>query len=259
MSVPLDDRGLLLGDGLFETVLWKGDSLVLGPGHAARMIRGAGVIGLPAPDPADILTIAESAAREGGFAGQRAAVRITLTAGSGGRGLDRPASIVPRLFATAAPSAPPPGPARLAVATVRRNAGSPASRLKSLAYLDNVLAREQARAAGADEAILLNTEGQLACAAVANLFWIAADAVFTPPLEAGCLDGIMRAELFRAAPALGLAVHEALAGPEALASADALFLTNSLTGVRAARLVGGHDGSDHRMIAGLQAALAGVS
>jgi len=157
-AVPLDDRGLLLGDGLFETLLWTGGGLVLAEDHARRMIRGAGVLGLPPPELTDFIGAAEAAVAEAGLGAARAAVRVTLTAGSGGRGLDRPADMQPRLFATAAPSARPTTPAALAMSSFRRNAASVTSRLKTLSYLDNVLARRQALAAGADEAVMLNTE-----------------------------------------------------------------------------------------------------
>jgi branched-chain amino acid aminotransferase/4-amino-4-deoxychorismate lyase len=162
----------------------------------------------------------------------RAAVRVTWTAGSGGRGLDRPARPAPRLSVTAAAAAKPVGPARLALSSVRRNDQSPASRLKTLAYLDNVLARAEARDRGADEAVMLNTAGEVACAAAANLFWLAGDRLFTPALACGVLAGVTRATVIAAAPALGLSVAEVRAGPEALSQADAVFLTNSLIGVR---------------------------
>jgi branched-subunit amino acid aminotransferase/4-amino-4-deoxychorismate lyase len=123
------------------------------------------------------------------------AVRLTLTAGSGGRGLDRPDQIIPRLVATAAPSPRVETPATLIIAKTRRNEGSPASRLKTLSYVDGVLARAEARAVGADEAVMLNNRGEVACAAAANLFWIEGERVFTPALECGVLAGIARARL----------------------------------------------------------------
>ncbi len=250
-AVPLDDRGLLLGDGLFETLLWRDGALVLGQPHWARMAAGAATLGLPPPTEAGFLDCAAAAVRDAGLAGARAAVRVTLTAGSGGRGLERPAELQPRLFATAAPSQPPAGPASLIVAGVRRNAASPTSRLKTLAYLDNVLARREARAAGADEAVMLNTQGELACAAAANLFWIEADVPHTPPPEAGCLDGIMARQVRAAAAGLGIEVREEREGPAALERAEAVFLTSSLIGVRPAHLVG-RSLAAHPLVARLQ-------
>jgi branched-subunit amino acid aminotransferase/4-amino-4-deoxychorismate lyase len=238
-AVPLDDRGLLLGDGLFETLLWKDGALALAGAHWARMASGAAVLGLPAPTEDALQECALAAVQSAGLAAARAAVRVTLTAGSGGRGLERPAELRPRLFATAAPSQPPAEAASLVVASVRRNEASPASRLKTLAYLDNVLARRAARAAGADEAVVLNTRDELACAAAANLFWIDADGgLCTPASEAGCLPGIMAAQVRAAAGSLGVQVCEVLEGPAWLERAQAIFLTSSLIGVRPAHLAG---------------------
>ena len=259
MNIPLDDRGLLLADGLFETLLWSDSRLVFGREHGERMIHGAGVIGLPPPGLGTFLACAEAAVGDAGLTSDRAAVRVTFTAGSGGRGLDRPDKLSPRLFATAAKAPRPQGPATLVISSVRRNAGSPASRLKTLAYLDNVLARREAMVAGADEAVMLNTDGWIACAAVANIFWIAGTTLFTPPLDCGCLDGVMRGAVLRAAADVGLAVREPFAGPGVLAEADAIFVTNSLTGVRAANLYGHPAPARHNLVERLQQALAPVS
>ena len=232
--IGLDDRGLLLGDGLFETVLARAGELVDLEAHLARMVAGCAVLGLPAPDPGQAEALMRRALTDAGLTRGRAAVRLTYTAGSGGRGLDRPQAPQPRLFATAAAAAVAAGPARLMISTVARNEGSPASRLKTLSYLDNVLARRQATAAGADEAVMLNGRGEVACAAAANLFWIAQGRVFTPSLACGVLDGIVRRAVMAA-----WAVTEVAVGAEALDSAEAVFLTNSLIGVRAAASLDG--------------------
>jgi branched-chain amino acid aminotransferase/4-amino-4-deoxychorismate lyase len=235
-AIPLDDRGLLLGDGLFETLLWRDGELVLAEAHAQRMVAGAATLGLPLPDMSAFMDAAAGAVHEAGLTRSRAAVRVTFTAGAGGRGLDRPAEPQPRLFATAAPSTRPQTPAKLAIASTRRNQASAASQLKTLAYLDNVLARREATDAGADEAVMLNTTDHVACAAAANLFWIEAGALFTPAADCGVLDGILARQVRGAALALGLEVREAHAPLTALATAEAIFLTNSLIGVRPAHL-----------------------
>ena len=232
--IGLDDRGLLLGDGLFETVLARAGELVDLEAHLARMVAGCAVLGLPAPDPGQAEALMRRALTDAGLTRGRAAVRLTYTAGSGGRGLDRPQAPQPRLFATAAAAAVPAGPARLMISTVARNEGSPASRLTTLAYLDTVLARREALAADADEAVMLNGRGEVACAAAANLFWIAQGQVFTPSLACGVLDGIVRRAVMAA-----VTVQEAAVGAEALAGAQAVFLTNSLIGVREAASLDG--------------------
>jgi branched-subunit amino acid aminotransferase/4-amino-4-deoxychorismate lyase len=134
----------------------------------------ARTLGLPVPTCEEAARLCAAAPDEAGLGDGRAAVRLTLTAGSGGRGWTDPPRR-PRLVARAA-AVPPTTPGRrLILARTRRNEGSPAARLKTLSYLDNVLARAEAKAAGADEAVMLNNRGELACAAAANLFWIAGD------------------------------------------------------------------------------------
>jgi branched-chain amino acid aminotransferase/4-amino-4-deoxychorismate lyase len=230
-SVPLSDRGLLLGDGLFETLLAL-DGVLQGPlEHLARMARGCAVLGLPLPDSELALSLMQAAIADAGLECGRAAVRLTYTAGSGGRGLVRPQDPSPRLFATAAPSPLPTAPARLALSRVRRNASSPTAHHKTLAYLDNVMARREALAQGADEAVMCNTDGHLACAAAANLFWIEGGVLFTPDLDCGALAGLMRAKVLAAAGALGQTVQVVKTGAESLDKAQAIFLTNSLNGL----------------------------
>jgi branched-chain amino acid aminotransferase/4-amino-4-deoxychorismate lyase len=256
-AVPLDDRGLLLGDGLFETILWSGEALVLGEAHAQRLLRGAALLDIPAPTAGAFIGCAEAAA--GAVARVRAAIRVTLTAGSGGRGLERPGVLRPRLFATASPSARPAGPAAIAVSSIRRSPSSPLSRLKTLAYLDNVLARREAVAQGADEAVMLNSDGEVAGAAAANLFWVRGGILHTPPTEAGCLDGIMRAAVIAAAGDLGVEVRMPREAPEKVAGSDALFLTSSLIGVRPAFWVGQEAPAAHPLVERLAAAVASIS
>lgn len=251
--IPTDDRGLLLGDGLFETLLARDGDLVALGAHLRRLAAGCATLGLPPPDLGEAGRLMREALAP--FPAGRVAVRLTLTAGSGGRGLDRPEAPQPRLFATAAPAPPPPGPARLATVSVRRNAGSPASRLKTLAYLDNILARTEAKANGADEAVMLNTRGELACAAAANLFWLRDGGLETPALACGVLAGIVRGEVVAAAARMGVKVREVHSGPEVLAQAEAMFLTNSLAGVRAVATVDGRAFAPHPLVARLAEAL----
>ena len=229
-DIALDDRGFTLGHGLFETVLWSDGTPEYWDAHVERLDRGCRALSLLQPDRDDVRAAAEAALKAKGSP-RRAAVRINWSAGPGDRGLDPPTDRQPRLTATASITPPPAGPARLATAQVRRNDRSPASRLKTLSYIDNVIARAEARAAGADEALMLNTAGEVACAAAANVFWIRHGEVFTPDLACGVLDGILRREVIAACHALGLPVHEVFANSGRVAGAP-MFITNSLIGVR---------------------------
>lgn len=242
--IPQNDRGLLLGDGLFETLLAVDGETPHLAAHLDRMAAGCAVLDLPFDR-----TLAERRVSDATPAAGRFAVRLTLTAGSGGRGLDRPAVPLPRLFAKAAASAPVTAPASAIVAATRRNEGSPAARLKTLSYLDNVLARAEAKAAGVDEAVMLNNRGELACAGAANLFWIEDGRLFTPRLDCGVLAGITRARVMAREP-----VEEVAVGIEALDRAQAVFLTNSLIGVRAVSTLGERVYAPHPLIEALATA-----
>jgi branched-chain amino acid aminotransferase/4-amino-4-deoxychorismate lyase len=201
------------------------------------MAAGCAALGLPAP------SLSQLEAAVPALAGGRQAVRFSWSAGVGGRGLDRPGALAPALTVGVAP-APLPAPARLVTArAVRRNEHSPASNLKTLSYLDNVLARREALDAGGDEAVMLNTQGRLACAAAANLFWVRDGRVFTPRLDCGVLPGLARARLMAS-----VEVEEAAEGREALDRAEAVFITNSLVGVRPVRWLDGRELGPHPML-----------
>jgi len=242
------DRGFTLGDGLFETMLVEDGQVRHLQAHLERLADGCAVISLPPPAPQAVQTAMDRALVEGGTG--RRALRLTWTAGCGGRGLDRPGDPAPQLSVSCMP-APLPGLARLIIArTVRRNEHSQASQLKTLSYLDNVLAREEARAAGANEAVMLNTAGNLACAAAANLFWVREGRIFTPALDCGVLAGTARARLVAAHK-----VAVVIAGREALDGADAVFLTNSLSGVRTVESLDGRVFEPHPLVEALAAEL----
>lgn len=227
--IPFDDRGLLLGDGLFETLLAVDGRIEAFEAHIDRMVAGCAVLGLTPPSEGEARRLCVNALAEANLERGRAAVRLTLTAGSGGRGLARPAPVSPRLFATAAPTAPAGQPVELVTVRTRRNDRSPASRLKSLAYLDNILARNEA---GGAEALMLNTRDEVACADVGNLFWLEGEVIHTPALACGVLAGIIRTRVLLVAARRGLAVVEIAAPRARLDSARAIVVTNSLGGAR---------------------------
>jgi len=253
-DIPLDDRGFTLGHGLFETVLWTDGAPAHWDAHVERLERGCRALRLPVPERAVFRAAADAALAAVGRP-KRAAVRLNWSAGSGDRGLDPPAAFKPRLTAAAAALGPPPGPARLVTVHVRRNDRSPTSRLKSLSYLDNVIARAEALEAGADEALMLNTAGEVACAAAANVFWIRHEEVFTSDLDCGVLDGIMRRQVIAACHEMGVPVQEVFANPGRIGWTP-MFLTNSLVGVRRVASLDGRDLPDSRLIAAIAKAVS---
>lgn len=229
-----NDRGFLLADGLFETMRAFGGEVLHFDAHYQRLCEGLAVVGLSTGWTADLL---RDACRELLAANDLtdASMRLTVTRGTGPRGLLPPDDAVPTVMLTAFGLPHEPHqlpPATLAVSDVRRNEGSPLSRIKSLGYLDNILALGKARAAGFDDALLLNNAGRACCASAANLFALTGKRLVTPPVTDGVLPGITRARLMDAAAAQGFQAAEGSLTVDQLKQADALYLTNSLIGIR---------------------------
>jgi branched-chain amino acid aminotransferase/4-amino-4-deoxychorismate lyase len=231
IQIPADDRGYTLGHGLFETLLADAGGPHDWPAHLARLQRGCSVLGISPPEETACQAAVAAALRDAESPSGRFAIRLSWSAGSGGRGLDPPECMEPRLVVTVAPIGPPPPSLELATVSIRRNERSPTSRLKTLAYLDNVLARREARGSGADEALVLNTRGEVACAAAGNLVWVRGGVLFTPALNCGVLDGVMRAKVLARATEVGLTVEETATTRDTLLGVEGLAVTNSLIGV----------------------------
>ncbi|KQP49009.1 aminotransferase class IV [Methylobacterium sp. Leaf108] len=226
-TVPFDlsDRGLTLGDGVFDTALCLGGRIAFEAEHVTRLVAAAAHLGFAVPRPT-----VETAMRALAAACPQAAIRTTLTRGTGPRGLAPPPDARPALWASAAPLRPGMAFAPLSLLPVetRRNETSVCSRLKTLGYLDAVLAARDAAQAGFDEALFLNTRGAVACAGTGNLFALKGECLVTPPLRDGALDGIMRSRILLHAAECGLRVEETAQPLSAYADADAVVLTNSL-------------------------------
>lgn len=224
LSLPLEDRGLLLADGLFETVLVAEGRPRLLVEHLRRWRHGASLLGLPEPPTAEALEplIAE-AIRQGGMSW--GALRLNWSRGGGGRGIDLSAeSLEPRFWLQLTASRPTFAPVRVRISpTERRHPTNVASRCKTFAYGWAVQARREARAVGADDALIRNTAGELCCATTANLVLRRHGRWLTPPESSGCLPGVMRGR----ALALGL-IQEAPLVPDDLETAEAGVLLNSL-------------------------------
>jgi branched-chain amino acid aminotransferase len=217
------DRGLLLGDGLFETMAAVAGALPDLPRHYARLMHGAALLRLPMPLNLAALGGACSTLLAANDMPD-AALRLTLTRGPAPRGLAPPATAAPTLLITCAPLPPAGTPLHLITASLRRDETSPLSAVKTLNYLPGVLARIEAAEAGADDALLLNRQGFVAETTAANLFVKLAGQWFTPPVEDGALPGIRRAKLLEAGR-----LQETPLTPVQLRAAQAVFAGNVLS------------------------------
>lgn len=224
------DRGLLLGDAVFETMRAYGGRCFALDEHLARLATSCATTRLPMPD--DLPRRIDEVLRANALA--EAAVRVTLTRGPGGRGASPRGAGPPTVLVTATAVHVPPEVyergVRLVTARWPRLA-SPHPAMKSTNYVANVVARIEAEEEGADDALFLDVEGFVVEATQANLFAVFGDRLATPALSSGCLPGVTRARLLALASKAGLRPEERPLAREELAEADEVFLSASVTEV----------------------------
>ncbi|MCA1813663.1 MAG: aminotransferase class IV [Halobacteriales archaeon] len=219
------DRGFLHGDGLFETLRCYDGRPAFWQEHVDRLAASAKELRIPWP--ADLAGPVRAVLDANGLRGD-ARVRITVTRGPGAFG-DMHGT--PTLLVTAEPVALPDlaAGARAIVSRHRVLSGQPA--MKSTSFQLHALAKAEARAAGAWEALLPNELGELAEGATSNLFALHQGKLVTPPLGAGCLPGVTRAQVLRLAPGLGVPAVERPLSLSMLRGAGEAFLTSSVAEV----------------------------
>lgn len=229
------DHGLLYGDGVFEGIRLYGRRVFRLDDHLARLAYGASMLDLALPGGVPrlreiVLETARAFDRDDGY------VRLVVTRGVGALGVDPTSCRDPAVFCIAdevrlfAPDRLATG-IDLVTASVRRPGPDLLDpRVKSLNYLNSVLAKQEARRQGADEALLLNAHGHVAEASVANVFVVRRGSLATPPPTDGALEGITRDTVLRLAAAAGITAGERTLGRVDLIAADEVFLTG--TGAR---------------------------
>ena len=222
-TISIFDRSFLYGDGLFEVLRTYNGRPVDGPRHIERLMASARTIELRVAPIAPLLDAAIAAAGPGHHK-----VRIVATRGPGD---GRPG----KLIITVEPL--PPQPTQLTLAIVDRPLASQSGAgHKTLAYLDHLIAKELARAAGADEAVRLDGDGLVCEGATSNLFAVMDQAVLTPPVTSGALPGIVRSRVLELWPARVQPLEVA-----DLLAADEIFATSSLRGVVPVTRLGTHE------------------
>ncbi len=224
--ITAEDRGLLLGDGLFETLRADNANIHFFKEHMLRLQKSATFFDIPfAWSYEDLHAMMLLLLKENKLSG--ASIRLTLTRGTGPRGVLPPKNPLPTLFITThlLPNLPKKSTAIL-IHDIRRNESSPTSQHKTLNYMDNILAARKAKLQGADIALLQNTQGMLACAHSANIFLRINGQLFTPRIEDGALPGIIRADIIEKESVICQSLPIAL-----LKQAEEIFITNSICGI----------------------------
>ena len=242
--ISADDRGFTLGDGLFETIpLYEGIPFAL-TDHLSRLRRGSALVELLVPFACgDIAEGITRLARRNGVT--RGAARLTLTRGAGPRGYGIEGCGPPTRLLTVRPYAPFSAERwergySLAVSGIPVNPSSPLTGVKSTSAAERIARHTQARRAGADEALVLTPEGNVACGAAVNLFWARGGTLYTPSETCGILPGVTRAIALRLAADEGIAVREGPFPPAELYAADEVFATNSLVELMPVTAAHGH-------------------
>jgi branched-chain amino acid aminotransferase len=224
-TISIFDRGLLYGDGLFEVLRTLRGKPVWLDDHLARLAAAAQELVLPVPRAlADWVRAAIGAAGAGDHR-----VRVIVTRGPGAIGARFASLGGGRAIVVVEPLAPLPREVSLAIVDwplARR----PGPARKTLAYPDHAIARELAAAAGADEAVRLDADGNVAECATANIFAVIAGTVVTPPL-AGVLPGVTRARVLALAAGLGIPCEQRRLSVPELRAADEVFATSAVRGV----------------------------
>ena len=222
------DRGFLLGDGVFETIALKNQQICHWDAHWTRLGSALSYFSLPASyDQNTIKAAILELAMD--VQATEAAIRITVSAGAGGRGLAPQAISDPTWVVSLSPRSPSSPTLALAQVAVTRTAGNPSSMYKTLSYIDNIMAR---RLANGDEAFMLNQYGRLSCAAAGNIFLLANGELLTPALSEGALNGIIRGVILSTGAIAGFTSREARLTLSDMKAAEAIFITNSLVGAQ---------------------------
>ncbi|MDB5271215.1 MAG: hypothetical protein JWP58_4255 [Hymenobacter sp.] len=226
-ALPLPNRGLAFGDGFFETLIFADSRLRLAADHCQRMHRAAAALYLTLPPelatPEALATTLARLAAANGLAAAR--LRLQLWRAGGGR--YTPTTDATEWLATAETFAPDETPiAKADFALETHSIFSPLSFCKGPQAWLYVRAAHERQQRGLDEIILCDTAGRVAETGAAAIFWVKDEVLFTPALETGCVAGVRRAQVLRAAQAAGVDCREGLFYRTGLLAADAVFTAN---------------------------------
>ena len=238
-KISVYDHGLLYGDGVFEGMRAYSGKVFRLTEHLQRLDESGRAIGLQMP--IDLETMAndvnETVARNEITDGY---IRLIVTRGAGALGLDPFKCSNPQLIIIAdsitlyPDSAYENGLDLVTASTIRNHPAALSPRIKSLNYLNNILAKMEGLRAGCVEALMLNHKGEVAECTGDNIFIVKDGKLFTPPIEAGILEGITRNAVLQLAQQAGIETAEIPLTRHDLYIADECFLTGSAAEVIAA-------------------------
>lgn len=231
-KVSVYDHGLLYGDGVFEGLRSYGGRVFRLEQHLDRLWKSARAIWLEIPLTREAMAAAVNDTLklnkiDDGY------IRLVVTRGAGSLGLDPNRTSDPQvIIITDYISLYPPelyerGLEIVTASTIRNHPAALSPRIKSLNYLNNILAKIEGLQAGCIEALMLNTKGEVAECTGDNIFLVKRGALYTPPLDAGILEGVTRDAVIELAAAQGIKVHETPLTRHDVYVADECFLTGT--------------------------------
>ncbi len=230
--ISVFDRGFLYGDGVFETMRSYAGAIFRLDDHLARLFKSFAIIKIKPPHSRSYFKDALHNVLKANCL-KSAYIRLAVTRGEGRFGIGYRDRLVPNVVIVAKefegyPEWMHDRGISAGIVELRQNEYSPLSRIKSMNYLNYILARLCAKEGGCDEAILMNTEGRVSEAATSNIFLVKRRTIVTPSLDSGILPGVTRGVVIGIAKRLKLTVAEQRVSPSDLMNADEIFLTNSL-------------------------------
>ena len=221
------DKGFLLGDGFFTTLLAKEGKLEYFDAHLKRLKQSAKIFSLPEPSfeiQSHVLKILDLNQLKKDLA----AIRITITRGISERGLANLEKTSPTILITAQSYKRPTSPLKMCISSIKRDKTPPLCHIKHLGYQASILARLEASEKGYEDALMLNSSNNLVCSTSGNLFLISRGEISTPPLNDGALPGIMREKIIQQHKNIKIRSLTI----EDIENADSAFITNSLVGIQ---------------------------
>jgi len=236
VNFSIKDRGLLLGDGVFETILYNRNKLILFNLHFLRLKNSLKKISIKFNENKKSLeNKIIRVIKKNKLIGDRVSIRITITRGNSERGIDISPNTEPAFLITVNKivSDFKMLPVKLYVSKILRNETSITSQHKTINYLDNILAKNEAKNNGYDDVLFLNSKKKACCASTSNLFYLERGKIYTPPLKDGVLNGTIREILISKKK---VAVKSITLNN--LKNCNEIFITNSIFGIRPVAKIG---------------------
>lgn len=223
-TIPL--RTIFYGEGVFETFRYRNSLPVLIDTHLSRMERGASLLQVPFPSKEYIAGLINEAVLESGLVD--AYVKIGLL--SNGKSTFYEAASSSQLLVVIKEYPPASPSVRLKLNSFKVISESPLRAVKSLNYLDNIVARREAQGLGFDEALFVNEKEEVVECSASNIFWFKENTLFTPSVDSGCLPGTTRDLILSLVGALDIQIQEGGYVLKDFVAAEFVFITNSLIG-----------------------------